>query len=579
MKQELEQLFLAAIESLQAQSVIPSEQAVRLQFERTRQKEHGDFACNVAMMLAKPARKNPRELAQLIVAALPESPVVDKVEIAGPGFINIFMASDARYAVIEQVLSQAERYGLAEPGSQQHKVLLEYVSANPTGPLHVGHGRGAAYGDALARLLTAAGFEVHREYYVNDAGRQMDILATSVWLRYLQASGETVLFPENAYQGDYVTQMGQQMFAEHGANHVLAGETATAAQQLDDKEAALDAVIALAKQSLGDAYEDFFQLALRSILDDIRDDLVEFGVEYDEWFSERSLFVDPDQVSAAIEALKATDYLYQQEGAWWFKSTAFGDEKDRVVLRDNGAPTYFASDIAYHLNKLQRGFDTCIDIWGADHHGYIPRVKAALQALDQDPEKLKVLLVQFAVLYRGGEKVPMSTRSGQFVTLRDLRDEVGSDPARFYYVQRKPEQHMDFDLDLAVSQSNDNPVYYVQYAHARICRVFDTAAERAIAFTVAADYSLLTDETEQTLLTLLAKFPEVVVGAARAYEPHQISYYLRDLATGLHSYYNACKFLDVEADLRDQRLTLLTAVRQVLQNGLHLLGVSAPQSM
>ena len=579
MKQELEKQFLTAIAALQAQSIIPSEQDIRLQFERTRQKEHGDFATNIAMMLAKAAGKNPRELAQLIVDALPASPVIDNVAIAGPGFINVFVANDARYAVIDQVLAQADRYGLAASGSQRHRILLEYVSANPTGPLHVGHGRGAAYGDALARLLVAAGYDVHREYYVNDAGRQMDILATSVWLRYLQATGEQVTFPENAYQGDYVQQMGEQLFAERGEQHRIAVADVSAAQQLDDHEAALDAVIDLAKTHLGDAYNDFFQLALTTILADIRDDLADFGVEYDDWFSERSLFANPDQVTAAIEALKATDYLYQRDGAWWFKSTAFDDEKDRVVVRDNGAPTYFASDIAYHLHKFQRGFDTCIDIWGADHHGYVPRVKAVLQALGQDPEKLQVLLVQFAVLYRGDEKVPMSTRSGQFVTLRDLRSDVGRDPARFYYVQRKPEQHMDFDLDLAVSQSNDNPVYYVQYAHARICRVFKTAAERGIAWAKAEDYSRLDNDAEYALLTLLAKFPEVVTHAAGAYEPHQISYYLRDLATGLHSYYNACKFLDVEDGLRTQRLTLLHAVRQVLQNGLQLLGVSAPQSM
>jgi len=582
-KQQLNTLFEQAIASLKEEGIIAEDQTINLQFERTRQKEHGDFATNIALMLAKLAKMNPRDLAQKIVAALPDSTVVEKVDIAGPGFINLFVADDARVAVIQQVLEQKERYGLADENSQNHSVLLEYVSANPTGPLHVGHGRGAAYGDALARLLSAAGYSVHKEYYVNDAGRQMDILAASVWLRYLQACGELLTFPENAYQGDYVAHMGQQKFSEKGDAFTLASSEIESAVENKEPEASLDALIALAKSHLGEAvYEEFFQLALQSIIEDIRTDLAGFGVEYDEWFSERSLFSDntgSSQIDAAIEQLKQTDYLYEKEGALWFKSSELGDEKDRVVVRDNGQPTYFASDIAYHLNKFKRGFDTCIDIWGADHHGYVPRVKAVLKALQEDPERLQVLLVQFAILYRGGEKVPMSTRSGKFVELKELRDEVGNDAARFYYVQRKPEQHMDFDLDLAKSQSNDNPVYYVQYAHARVCRVFETAAERGITTTIVTDFSALSLDQEQSLITALAKFPEVVTAAAKAYEPHQVSYYLRDLANHLHSYYNACKFLDSEPELRDQRMTLLIAVRQVLQNGLQLLGVSAPEKM
>lgn len=582
-KQQLIPLFEQAIASLKAEGLIAEDQTVNLQFERTRQKEHGDFATNIALMLAKPAKMNPRELAQKIVAALSDSTVIKKVDIAGPGFINLFVADDARVAVIQQVLEQKDRYGLADENSQNHSVLLEYVSANPTGPLHVGHGRGAAYGDALARLLTAAGYAVKKEYYVNDAGRQMDILATSVWLRYVQACGESLNFPENAYQGDYVADMGQQKCSEHGGAYTIASSEVENAILGKEPEASLDALITLAKSHLGtDVYEEFFQLALQFIIEDIRTDLAGFGVEYDEWFSERSLFAGEagnSQIDAAIMQLKKTDYLYEKEGALWFKSTELGDEKDRVVVRDNGQPTYFASDIAYHLNKFKRGFDTCIDIWGADHHGYVPRVKAALQALKEDPERLQVLLVQFAILYRGGEKISMSTRSGKFVELKELRDEVGNDAARFYYVQRKPEQHMDFDLDLAKSQSNDNPVYYVQYAHARICRVFDTATERGISTQQVSDFSDLTLDQEQSLITALAKFPEVISAAAKAYEPHQVTYYLRDLANHLHSYYNACKFLDSELELRDQRMTLLVAVRQVLQNGLHLLGVSAPEKM
>ena len=580
MKQDLQHIFEQAIAQLKMDGVIASDQVVKLIFDRTKQKEHGDFATNVALMLAKAAKMNPRELAQKIIDALPDSTLIQKTEIAGPGFINLFVADDAKFAIIDIIKQARETYGLADKNSQNHRILLEFVSANPTGPLHVGHGRGAAYGDALSRLLTAAGYDVHKEYYVNDAGRQMDILATSVWLRYLQAAIVELNFPENCYQGDYVADMGKQQFEKFAEKYVVSNETLNAATDGLEPEAALDALIFLAKETLGeDGYEDFFQLALQTILADIREDLAGFKVNYDEWFSERSLFSNPDQVMRAIEKLKATDYLYQDNGAWWFKSTEFGDEKDRVVLRDNGAPTYFASDIAYHLNKLERGFDTCIDIWGADHHGYVPRVKAALQALDQDANRLKVLLVQFAILYRGGEKVPMSTRSGEFVKLAELRDEVGNDAARFYYVQRKPEQHMDFDLDLAKSQSNDNPVYYVQYAHARICQVFNAAAVRGIEIDEVQDYGLLTSETEENMLTALAKFPEMVQTAAKAYEPHQITYYLRDLANALHSYYNACKFLDSEDELRNQRMALLTATQQVLRNGLALIGVRAPEKM
>ena len=584
MKQDLQYLFEQAIEQLKSDGIIDSEQVVTLIFDRTKQKEHGDFATNVALMLAKAAKMNPRELAQKIVDALPESELIQKIDIAGPGFINMFVADDAKFAVIDAIKQAGEGFGLAKKGSKNHRILLEFVSANPTGPLHVGHGRGAAYGDALGRLLSAAGYDVHKEYYVNDAGRQMDILATSVWLRYLQKAGVDIRFPENCYQGDYVAEMGASQFEKFSDTHIVSNADIDAVIAGKESEEALDATIVLAKSTLGEAvYEDFFQLALQLIIDDIRTDLAGFSVNYDEWFSERSLFggseANSNQVIEAIEKLKSTGYLYQEKGAWWFKSTEFGDEKDRVVLRDNGAPTYFASDIAYHLNKFNRGFDTCIDIWGADHHGYVPRVKAALQALNENPERLKVLLVQFAILYRGGEKVSMSTRSGEFVKLAELREEVGNDAARFYYVQRKPEQHMDFDLDLAKSQSNDNPVYYVQYAHARICRVFSTAKERNISVSDVNDYSELTSETEETLLTALAKFPEIVQSAANAYEPHQITYYLRDVANALHSYYNACKFLDSDASLRDQRMALLAATQQVLHNGLSLIGVSAPEKM
>ena len=492
----------------------------------------------------------------------------------------MFVAQDAHLNVLNSIFEQGSAFGLAEPNSKQ-KIMVEFVSANPTGPLHVGHGRGAAYGDALARVLAAAGNTVEREYYVNDAGRQMDILAVSVWFRYLQASDVDIDLPDNCYKGDYVIHMGQQLASEHGTKYVLsAQEIQNARAELED-EAALDATIVLAKESLGDeGFAVFFDRALDSILDDIKQDLSEFGVEYDTWFSERSLF-DSGKIDAVIKQLKASGDVYEKGGAWWFRTTDYGDEKDRVVVRDNGQPTYFASDIAYHKDKLDRGFDLAINIWGSDHHGYIPRVKASMQALGLDAEKLKVLLVQFAVLYRNGEKLGMSTRSGEFVTLRQLRDDVGSDAARFFYAQRKSEQHMDFDLDLAKSQSNENPMYYVQYAHARICRIFKTAQERGIdtSSIQTADFSQLSSEHEQTLLTSLQRFSEIVNAAAANYEPHQITYYLRDLATAFHSYYNTVKFLEAEPAARDAMLALSAAVQQVLKNGLGIIGVGAPETM
>ncbi len=572
---------MQAIEQLKSDSIIPADHEVRLMFERTRQKEHGDFATNVAMTLAKAAGFNPRELAEKIIAALPQDDLVTNINIAGPGFINVFVAQNARYAVLDTIFSETEQYGLGETNSKS-KILVEFVSANPTGPLHVGHGRGAAYGDALVRVLRAAGNSVESEYYVNDAGRQMDILATSVWLRYLQENGQVLEFPDNCYKGAYIIEMAKTVILEHGDKYLLTTvqEISQAIESLED-EAALDATITLAKENLGsDGFCVFFDIALNSIIADIRDDLTGFGVDYNTWYSERSLF-DRGKIDEAIEKLKASGHLYEKGGAWWFKSTDFGDEKDRVVVRDNGQPTYFASDIAYHQDKLDRGFDECINIWGSDHHGYIPRVKAAMQALGLEQDKLTVLLVQFAVLYRDGEKISMSTRSGDFVKLRELRDEVGSDAARFFYVQRKSEQHMDFDLNLAKSQSNENPVYYVQYAHARICSIFVQAQERnlKIGDLSQSNFSLLENEYENALLALLQRFPEVVQNAARDYEPHQLTYFLREVATAFHSYYNSSKFLEAETEQRNAMLSLCASVKQVILNGLNIVGVNAPEKM
>ncbi|QCU89324.1 arginine--tRNA ligase [Thiomicrorhabdus sediminis] len=587
MKQQIAQILTDVVEQLKQQDVIPADASPRINVENTRDKAHGDFATNLAMMLTKQAAMPPRDLAQKIIDCLADVEIIDKVEIAGPGFINFFVNDSAKFDIVATVLQQKEQFGKCDVG-QGKSVLVEFVSANPTGPLHVGHGRGAAYGASVADLMETAGFNVSREYYVNDAGRQMDILATSVWLRYLQQCGEELTFPSNGYKGEYIFDIVSALQNEVGnslqkpAIEVFAGVTADEGQAGGDKEKHIDDLIIKAKNLLGaHHYEQVFQAAVNSILGDIKDDLRGFNVNFDNWFSERSL-MESGVIDAAIDKLQQADKIYEKNGALWFRSTDYGDEKDRVVVRDNGIKTYFASDIAYHFNKLERGFDILIDVWGSDHHGYVPRVKAAMQAMETNPQALQVLLVQFAVLYRGGEKVQMSTRSGQFVTLRELREEVGSDAARFFYVQRKSEQHMDFDLDLAKSKSNENPVYYIQYAHARICRVFSQAVEKGYQFDINAGLeklAMLDSEHETALAIELAKYPEIIARAALAYEPHQIAYYLKDLANGLHSYYNASQFIVEDDDLRNARLTLISAVQQVLKNGLTLIGVSAPEQM
>ena len=586
MKHEIQTLLTQATTSLKNNGVIPSDFSPNIQLSRTKDRSHGDFACNLAMMLAKPAGKNPREIAQLLIDALPKHEQIDKVEIAGPGFINFFISQSNTLAIINTINTQAETYGLSNIGAGR-KVQIEFVSANPTGPLHVGHGRGAAYGATVATLLSAVGFSVHREYYVNDAGRQMDILATSLWLRYLEHCGVEIIFPSNGYKGEYVKEIAEQLFAQHDKNLMHPANAVYEGISADepaggDKEKHIDDLINRAKTLLGDdSYLQVFDLGLNNILDGIKEDLKAFGVEYDEWFSERSL-ANKGLIKQAVERLQKADYVYEKDGALWFKSTAFGDEKDRVVVRDNGQSTYFASDIAYHMDKMERGFDRVIDIWGADHHGYIPRVKAALQALGDDVDKLDVLLVQFAILYRGEQKVPMSTRSGSFVTLRELCEEIGTDAARFFYVLRKCEQHMDFDLELAKSQSSDNPVYYIQYAHARICSVFRQLDEKRIthdAQSGADNLSLLTETHETDLIKSLAKYPEIIEKAALNEEPHQVAHYLRELANELHTYYNAHQFIVDDEKIRNARLNLISATRHVLHNGLKLLGVSAPESM
>ena len=576
-------------------SVAPDQAHTAIVLDRPKQAAHGDFSCNLALQLARPLRRNPRELAQLLLGELPRSPFVVRAEIAGAGFINFHLQPSAKLEVVRRVLEQGEAFGRSAQGGGR-KLQVEFVSANPTGPLHVGHGRGAAYGASLATLLAAAGWDVTREYYVNDAGRQMDILSLSAWLRYLDLYGEHITFPPNAYQGDYVCDMAAQMKAAHGDKFVRAAASVLAptpglpeAKRTDDeakaqREAHLDALIARAKDLLGDDWHTVHAHVLSEQLEDCRSDLEDFGVHFDVWFSEKSLF-DSGLVARCVERLEHAGHLYEQNGARWFKSTAFGDEKDRVVQRDNGLYTYFASDIAYHLNKYERGFERIINVWGADHHGYTPRVKGALAALGLDADVLKVALVQFAVLYRDGQKASMSTRSGEFVTLRTLREEVGNDACRFFYVLRKSDQHLDFDLDLAKSQSNENPVYYIQYAHARVCSLLaqwcgETSDDASLHAALAgADLARLDNAHELALAAKLSEFPEVIEGAASELAPHLIAFYLKDLAGLFHSYYNAERMLVDDAALKDARIALSVAVRQVIRNGLAILGVSCPQSM
>ncbi len=562
----------------QALARIASDANFNIELDRPKQAAHGDWACNLAMQLAKGLKRNPREVANDLVAALPASDLVDKVEIAGPGFINVFIKPVAKQRLAAHILAQGAEYGRTGLGKNE-KVQVEFVSANPTGPLHVGHGRGAAFGASLANVLAFAGYDVQREYYVNDAGRQMDILALSTWLRYLELCSEFVPFPGNAYQGDYVKRMAEGIFALHAdrykrpAAELLAG----APDRGEAPEEHLDHLIACAKRLLGDDYAYLHNYALTEQLGDGRNDLTEFGVVFDQWFSEKSLH-ESGLIDRAVERLQKNGHIYEQDGALWFRSTEFGDEKDRVVRRDNGSWTYFAADIAYHLNKFERGFDRVIDVWGADHHGYIPRVKGALQAGGADPDKLTVALVQFAVLYRNGQKASMSTRSGEYVTLRELRAEVGNDAARFFYVLRKSEQHLDFDLDLAKSQSSDNPVYYIQYAHARIASVLNGWGGN-VADLADADPARLEHASELALLGRLAEFPQLCDAAAREMSPHLIAYYLKDLAADLHGYYVNCQFLVEDEALKQARLLLIAATRQVLASGLQLLGVSAPDKM
>jgi arginyl-tRNA synthetase len=563
-------------------ALIPAE----IRVERARDRGHADLATNVALVLAKPAGRPPRELAEAILGALPEDERVARAETAGPGFLNFFLHTGARAGVVRRVLEAGEAFGRSEAAGGT-PVHIEFVSANPTGPLHVGHGRGAAFGASVANLLEAVGHRVHREYYVNDGGRQMDILAVSVWLRYLEELGVRVAFPANGYRGDYVRRIARSLCDLHGDALVRDPDEVSTDLPPDepdggDKEAHADALVRRARTLLGEQWAIVFEHGLAELVADIRDDLAAFGVDYAEWFSERSLF-DSGAVDRALEHLRAGGWLYERDGATWFRSAELGDEKDRVVVRENGDKTYFGADIAYHWSKVERGHAHVIDVLGADHHGYIARMSAAMQALDVPREHYEVLLVQFAVLYRGGEKIPMSTRAGQFVTLRELREEVGTDAARFFYVLRRNDQHLDFDLDLAKAQTQDNPVYYVQYAHARIASVLRQLASRGLCWDRErglANLQRLDSAHETALVEALERYPETVAQAAANREPHRICYYLlEDVANAFHTWYNAEQFLVEDDALRDARLSLVQATGQVIRNGLALVGVSAPESM
>jgi arginyl-tRNA synthetase len=585
LKAELEELLAQALQKLQGSYLSAPIERAAIVVERTRDAQHGDFSCNIALRLAKSTGRKPRELAAAILAALPANSLLARSEVAGAGFINLYLVREAHGDVLRRVLEQGERYGTGESGGGT-TVCVEFVSANPTGPLHVGHGRQAAYGASLANLLSATGHRVHREYYINDGGRQVDILTASVWVRYLQSLGEALPFPENGYRADYVNAIGAQLRSAQGATlrasaaAVLNGLPADA--PAGDKEQYIDALIARMRELLGaSGYESVQELALAAMLADIRDDLAAFGVEFDTWSSERAL-ARAGAVERTLERLAARGHTYTKDGALWLRSSSFGDSEDRVLVRANGQKTYFAPDIAYHLDKRARGFAHLIDVWGADHHGYIPRMRAGLMAMGESGDCLEVCLMQFVSLYRGGEKIPMGKRDGQFVTLRQLRSEVGNDACRLFYLMRSHDQHLDFDLELAKSRSNDNPVYYLQYAHARVASVMKQLAARNLNYDAAealANLNRLDGPHEAAVLTALRSYPDIISMAAANRTPHTLVHHLRELAQSFHTWYNAAPFIVDDSATRNARLALAQGVQQVVRNGLALLGASAPESM
>ena len=585
MKDQIVALLDAALATVKRENFPELSLPEHVNLQRTRDASHGDFASNVALTMAKSAGVAPRQLAELVVAALPASDALEKAEIAGPGFINFTLVKGTAQKLVLDILDAGVGYGRSDAGKGE-RVIVEFVSANPTGPLHVGHGRGAAYGASVAGLLQAVGYDVHKEYYVNDAGRQMDILGVSVWMRYLQAQGMEVAFPKAGYLGDYIRDIAAMVNDAHGDSLcVAAGDLTDGLPDDGEKEkgdAHIDALIARARKVLGDdRFDDVTRIAREDILADIRDDLEDFGVVMDEYFSEKSLTSD-GTVDKALQRLADMGNTYEKDGALWFRASDYDDDKDRVLVKANGLRTYITSDIAYHLGKRLRGFDTLLDVLGADHHGYVARVRAGLEAMGQPGDSLEVKLVQFVSLYRNGVKVAMTTRGGKFDTLRDLRDEVGNDAARFYYVMRSNDQHLDFDLELAKAKRDENPVFYIQYAHARTCSVMVQLENHGYAWSVdaaRASVDLLTHDKEAALLKQLARFPEMIAIAARDRAPHTIVHFLRELTSEYHSFYNACRILIDDEPLRNARAALNQATAQVIRNGLGLLGVSAPERM
>ncbi len=561
MKEVLHQLILQAIDRLRAQEALPGDASVPFVVERTRTREHGDFATNAAMLLAKPARKNPRAVAEQLVAALPKSIQIGKVEIAGPGFINFFLSADAYHSEIARALESGAAYGWNKNGAGK-MAGVEFVSANPTGPLHVGHGRNAALGDCIARILAANGWSVRREFYYNDAGAQIHNLALSLQARARGLTPESPQWPQDGYRGDYIADIATAYLAGQSAS--ADGRVVVAAADIDNLESIREFAVAYLRHE-----QDL--------------DLKAFGVTFDVYFLESSLYGE-GKVEDTVRELVSHGHTYEEGGALWLRTTDFGDDKDRVMRKSDGTFTYFVPDIAYHRSKWLRGYQRAITVLGSDHHGSLARVKAGLQALDAGipsgwPD---YLLYQMVTVMRGGEEVKLSKRAGSYVTLRDLIEEVGRDATRYFLVARKSDSQLIFDIDLARSQSNDNPVYYIQYAHARVCSVMRQAAERGIDWNRAnglKHLAKLDNEHEAALMTELSRYPETVEAAAANLEPHLVAQYLRDLAYALHTYYHAHAFLVDDADLRDARLALIVAVRQVLENGLDLLGVSAPESM
>ena len=539
-------------------------------------KKHGDYTSNIALIIAPKTEYSPDQLAQELINVVPLPAEFSRVEVAAPGFINIYLKADTRVDVIRNILQDKEHYG-CQPQGSKGRVLVEFVSANPTGPLHIGHGRGAAYGAAIVNLLTAAGYQADSEYYVNDRGRQMDVLTLSVWLRYLELCGQSVAFPQGAYQGDYVWDIAAQL---HKQNEQKFAEVLPQTETSPiDQDQYLDSLIKQMKLILGDQLDCVFNVALTIILDRIRKDLEKLGVSYDKWLSERAVVTD-QAINETIKLLGEKEALYQKEGACWFKSSQFGDEKDRVLIRANGQPTYFACDIAYHINKYQRGYDVMINVWGADHHGYIARIKGALKAAGFDEKKLHIILVQFVNLLRNGELTPMSTRSGEFQPLETLQKEVGSDAVRIFYLMCRYSQHVDFDVELAKSQTKESPVYYIQYAHARVCSLFTKMEEKGYQFTLQQDsLTLLSDSEEVELLKLLAQYKTVLNSSVKEFEPHILLSYTRKLVGSFHSYYNSHQILIDDDKLRNARLSLVRAVGQIINNSLRLLGISAPHNM